>query len=83
MRWLHNLVNEIRVRKGDSGDDYPVYLLLNKINMLAECLPLEQQLESDLDRLIADIRTYEDTFLTLTTHIHALLHPNDALLFLH
>jgi hypothetical protein len=51
--------------------------------MLAECLPLERQLESDLDRLIADMRAHEDTFLTLAAHIHALLHPNDALLFLH
>lgn len=61
---------------------YPVYLLLNKINMLVDCLP-ERQLETDLDRLMAHMRTYEDTFLTLATHIHTLLQPNDALLFVH
>jgi hypothetical protein len=50
--------------------------------MLAECLP-ERQLETDLDRLIGHMRTHEDSFLTLATHIHALLQPNDALLFVH
>jgi hypothetical protein len=46
-----------------------------------DCLAVGRQLELDLDNLMRDMRACEDNFLTLTTHIHRLMHPTETSLF--
>lgn len=38
--------------------------------------------ETDLDKLLRDMRTSEDHFLTILNHIHTITHPNHHSLFL-